>query len=297
LTNADLEARIDTNDQWIVERTGIRERRIAAAGETTASLAAAAGAGAIKDAGLTPDDIGLLVLATTTPDQKLPATSSMVQDLLGLRCGALDVNAACAGWVYALGMTAALIETGRADNVLVVGAEVLSRMVDPADRSTSILFGDGAGAAVVARAEGDVGLLSWDTGCDGSLVSILEVQAGDEHMRMDGPEVFRRAVRVLVDSGARAMAEAGVTAAEVDVFVPHQANVRIISAAADRLGIPMERTIVNLDRYGNTSAASVPLALHEASEQGRLGNGDVVLLSGFGAGMTWASSVLRWRAW
>ncbi|HVF74520.1 MAG TPA: beta-ketoacyl-ACP synthase III [Acidimicrobiales bacterium] len=292
LTNADLEARVDTNDQWIVDRTGIRERRVAGPDDSTASLAAAAGAAAVKDAGLTPDDIGLLVLATTTPDQKLPATSSAVQDLLGLRCGAFDLTAACSGWVYGLGVAASLVETGRADNVLVVGAEVLSRIVDPADRGTSILFGDGAGAGVVARREGEAGLLSWDTGCDGSLASILEVPLGEQHMHMDGPEVFRRAVRALVDSANKALAQAGVTAADIDVFVPHQANTRIISAAADRLGIPMDRAVLNIERYGNTSAASIPLALAEAD----LADGDLVLLSGFGAGMTWASAVLRWRA-
>lgn len=296
LTNADLEARgLDTNDSWITERTGIRERRVAGPDDTTASLAAAAGASAIKDAGLTPDDIGLLVLATTTPDQSLPATSATVQDVLGVRCGALDLSAACAGFVYALGMVASVVEAGRADNVLIIGAEVLSRIVDPQDRSTTILFGDGAGAAVVGRVEGTAaGLMSWNAGCDGSAAAILEVPAGGQFMQMDGPEVFRRAVRVLVDSGSAALVEAGVDADDVALLVPHQANVRIISAAADRLGIPMDRVMVNLDRYGNTSAASIPLALHEAVEAGRVHDGDLVLLSGFGAGMTWASALVRW---
>jgi 3-oxoacyl-[acyl-carrier-protein] synthase-3 len=291
LTNAET---VDTTDQWIVERTGIRERRVAQAGETTASLAAAAATEALKDSGLTPDDIGLLVLATTTPDQALPATAPRVQEALGLRCGAVDLNAACAGFVYSLGTAAALIETGRVEHALVVGAEVLSRITDPTDRGTAILFGDGAGACVLSRTEGDRGLLSWDVGSDGSLTPLLEVPVGEQFMKMDGPEVFRRAVRILVESAGNALAGAGVAAEDVAVLVPHQANVRIIQAAADRLGIPMERVVMNLDRYGNTSAASIPLALAEASEEGRLADGDLVLLSGFGAGMTWASAVLRW---
>ena len=295
LTNRDLERRgLDTDDEWIVERTGIRERRTAGPHETTAALATAAGASAIKDAGLTPDDIGFVVLATTTPDQVLPSTSTAVQDALGVRCGAIDVSAACAGFVYALGMAASLVEAGRVDNVLVVGAETLTRIVDPMDRGTAILFGDGAGAVVLARAETGAGLLSWDTGCDGSLTSLLEVPVGESYMHMDGPEVFRKAVRVVVESGAAALAAAGVGADDIALFVPHQANVRIISAACDRLGIPLERAFVNIDRYGNTSAASVPLALHEAVESGRVADGDLVLLSGFGAGMAWASAVLRW---
>jgi 3-oxoacyl-[acyl-carrier-protein] synthase-3 len=296
LTNADLEARgLDTSDSWIADRTGIRERRLAGPDDTTASLAAAAGASAIKNSGLTPDDIGLVVLATTTPDQCLPATSASVQDMLGVRCGALDLSAACAGFVYALGTVASLVEAGRADNVLIIGAEVLSRIVDPQDRNTSILFGDGAGAAVVGRVHGTAaGLLSWNAGCDGSVAAILEVPAGEQFMQMDGPEVFRRAVRVLVESGSAALDEAGVHADDISLLVPHQANVRIISAAADRLGIAMDRVMVNLDRYGNTSAASIPLALNEAVGAGRVRGGDLVLLSGFGAGMTWASAVVRW---
>ena len=294
LTNADLEARVDTSDRWIVERTGIRERRIAGPEDSTASLAIAAGGAAMKDAGLTPDDIDLLVLATTTPDQVLPATSAYVQDGLGLRGGAFDLGAACSGFVYSLGVAAALVETGRADHALVVGSEILSRIVDPDDRTTCVLFGDGAGAVVLSRSEGDGGLLAWDAGCDGSAAALLEVPPDERYLQMDGPEVFRRAVRVLVDSAMQVLARAGVRPQDVDVFVPHQANIRIISAACDRLGIPMERTVVNIEQYGNTSAASVPLALHDAVEAGRIDDGDLVLVSGFGAGMTWASAVLRW---
>lgn len=294
LTNADLEVRMETSDQWIVERTGIRERRVAAPGETTASLAAAAAAAALKSSGLTPDDIGLLVLATTTPDQVMPATAPRVQEALGLRCGAVDLNAACAGFVYSLGTAAALIETGRIAHALVVGAEILTRITDPTDRGTAILFGDGAGACVLSRGEGTSGLLSWDVGSDGSLTPLLEIPTGEPFMRMDGPEVFRRAVRIIVESATNALAKAGATAGDVALLVPHQANLRIIQAAVDRLGIPMERVVLNLDRYGNTSAASIPIALAEADEAGRIADGDLVLLSGFGAGMTWASAVLRW---
>ena len=293
VTNADLEARVDTTDAWIVERTGIRERRLSGPDDSTASLAIGAGAAAIKDAGITPDEVDLLLLATCTADQQLPATSAAVQDALGLRCGAVDMNAVCSGFVYALVTAASMIEAGRIRTALVVGAETLSRIVDPDDRGTVILFGDGAGACVLTA--GDTGgLLAFDLGCDGSLAHILEVRAGEPYMRMEGGEVFRRAVRVVVQSAEAALEQSGLTAADVDVFVPHQANARIVSAAGDRLGIAADRTVLNLDRYGNTSAASIPIALAEAAEAGRLHTGDVVLLSGFGAGMTWASAVLIW---
>jgi 3-oxoacyl-[acyl-carrier-protein] synthase-3 len=295
VTNADLEARLDTSDAWIVERSGIRERRLAAPEETTAVLASAAGAAAVKEAGLTPSDVGVLVLATTTPDQVMPATSARVHDALGLAGGALDVNAACAGFVYALVTAAALVEAGRVEHALVVGADLMTRITDPEDRGTAVLFGDGAGAVVLsAGTDVEAGLLSWELGCDGSLAELLEVPSAGPYMRMDGKEVFRRAVRVVVDSAAAALTKAGLAPSDVDVFVPHQANARIVAAAADRLGIPIERTVVNIDRYGNTSAASVPIALSEAVDGDRVHAGDVVLLSGFGAGMTWGSAVLRW---
>ncbi len=292
LTNTDLERMLDTTDTWIVERTGIRERRVASPSDTAVTLGAAAGAAAIKDAGLTPGDIGLVLVATCTAPQVLPSAASLVQELLGLRCGALDVGAACAGFVY--GLVAAAGMAGD-QPVLLIGAETLTRITDPDDRGTRILFGDGAGAAVLGRPlDPTAGLLAWDLGCDGSAAPLLEVPVGDRYMRMEGGEVFRRAVRIVVESAAMALERAGLTPADVDVFVPHQANVRIIEAACSRLRIPMERAVVNLDRYGNTSAASVPIAMTEASEQGRLHKGDIVLLSGFGAGMTWASAVLRW---
>jgi 3-oxoacyl-[acyl-carrier-protein] synthase III len=307
LTNHDWAERVETSDEWIVERTGIRERRVAGPGETTATLAVEAGGAAIKRADLSPADIGACVVATCTPDQPIPFTGAFVQDGLGLRCGAFDLDAACSGFVYAIVVGASLLSTAGLDAVLVVGSETLLRVADWSDRSTAVLFGDGAGAVVLTPST-DYGLLAWDFGCDGSAAHLLSiaaggsklptsaetVAAGQHYLRMEGQEVFRRAVRAIVDSAAGTMAEAGVTAADIALFVPHQANSRIIDAASSRLGIPPERTLVNIDRYGNTSAASVPIALAEAAEAGRLAPGDVVLLSGFGAGMSWASALVRW---
>jgi 3-oxoacyl-[acyl-carrier-protein] synthase III len=309
VTNADLEARVETTDAWIVERTGIRERRFAGSDETTASLAIAAGADAIKGSGLTPDAIDLLIVATATPEQPIPHTGAFVGDALGLRCGSFDLAAGCAGFVYGLVAGASMIGSGGARHALVIGAETLSRIVDPHDRATCILFGDGAAATVLSVSpEHGPGLLTWDLGCDGSAAGLLEVPAGGSRrptsaatvaagghtIKMAGQEVFRRAVRCVVDSAFLTLTRAGVASSDVDWFVPHQANVRIIDAAVQRLGIPRERTVVNLDRYGNTSAASIPLALAEAADDGRLREGQLVLLSGFGAGMTWASALVRW---
>lgn len=294
LTNADLEARIDTSDEWIVARTGIRERRVAPPSETSGSLAVAASASAIKDAGLVPDDVSLLVMATTTPDQLLPQTSALVHEGLGLRCGAFDVGAACAGFVHALVVGATLLEAGDLDAVVVVGSETLTRIVDPDDRGTVPLFGDGAAAVVLRPAAPGYGMQAWDLGCDGSASGILAIPPGEQFIKMEGQEVFRRAVRAVIASADNALRAAGCTAADVDLFVPHQANARIISMAANRLGIASEKTMVNVEHYGNTSAASVPIALAEANENGRVHDGDLVLLSGFGAGMAWASAVMRW---
>jgi 3-oxoacyl-[acyl-carrier-protein] synthase-3 len=289
VTNAELEARLDTSDRWITERTGIRERRI---GGTTGELAAAAARQALTAAGATPASVDLLVVATSTPDQQLPATASTVQEALGLRCGAFDVNAACSGFVYALVAGAGMSMVG-ARRVLVVGADVMSRVTDQDDRSTAVLFGDGAGAVVLDAVEGPGQLLGWDLGSDGSLRHLLQADVGG-YVRMEGKEVFRRAVRVMVDSSQMALSRAGLTIDDVDLLVPHQANTRIITAACERLGIPVERAAMVLHRTGNTSAASIPLALGDAVDAGRVSKGDVVLLVGFGAGMTWASAVLRW---
>jgi 3-oxoacyl-[acyl-carrier-protein] synthase-3 len=289
VTNADFASRLDTTDQWIIERTGIRERRF---GGSTGSLAVEAGQRAIDVAGVDPASIGVVVLATTTPDQQMPATASYVQDALGCGGGAMDLNAACSGFVYAMVAGAGLCEMGAA-RVLVIGSDVMSRITDQDDRGTAILFGDGAGAVVLDRVDGPGRLLGWDLGSDGSLRHLLSCDAGG-YTQMNGKEVFRQAVRVMVDSCTKALSRSGRTAADVTLLVPHQANTRIVSAACDRLGIPIERTALVLERTGNTSAGSVPLALADAADNGRLADGDLVLLCGFGAGMTWASTVLQW---
>jgi 3-oxoacyl-[acyl-carrier-protein] synthase-3 len=309
LTNADLEQLVDTSDQWIIERTGIHERRIAPPGESTATLAVEAGAAAIKHAGLTPDAIDLLIVATASPEKLIPHTGAFVGDGLGVHCGSFDLNAGCAGFVYELVTGAALLTAGNLDHVLLIGAETLSRVTDPTDRGTCILFGDGAASMVLSSSPDEgPGLLAWDLGCDGSAAGLLEIPAGgsrrptsaetvanrEHYLRMNGQEVFRRAVRIVVESASNALDRAGIGVDDVTWFAPHQANVRIIDAAGNRLGIPAERTLVNIDRYGNTSAASIPLVLAEAADDGRLQPGDLVLLSGFGAGLTWGSALLRW---
>ena len=289
VTNDDLSLRMDTSDAWIVERTGIRERRI---GGTTSELAIEAGRRALERAGRRPDEIDAVILATTTPDGIVPGTSATVQHGIGVPGGAFDVNAACSGFVYALSVAHGLIAIG-AERLLVIGAETLSRITDWDDRSVAILVGDGAGAVVLEATDGPGQLLSWNLGADGSLKHLLKCDHGG-YLYMDGKEVFRKAVRVVVESAEQAIAEAGLTPADIDLMIPHQANLRIISAACQRLGIPEEKAVVVIDRYGNTSSASIPLALDDALTTGRLEPGMHVLLTGFGGGMTWASAVLRW---
>lgn len=289
VTNADLATRLDTSDEWIVERTGIRERRI---GGTTCELAVEAGRRAISDAGISAAEIDLLVLATTTPDQMVPATSARAHHALGLSGGAFDVNAACSGFVYALVAAHSMLTLGH-QKVLVVGADTLSRITDQDDRGTVVLFADGAGAVVLEQVEGHELLLGADLGVDGSQTGILYCDHGG-YIYMEGREVYRRAVRATVDSSLRAMKRAGVQGSDIALFVPHQANLRIVEGVVERIGIDIERSALCLDRTGNTSSGSIPLALAEAVEEGRLADGDLVLLSGFGAGMTWASAVIRW---
>jgi 3-oxoacyl-[acyl-carrier-protein] synthase-3 len=289
LTNNDLAARLDTSDEWIVERTGIKQRHI---GGTTSGLAILAGNDALSRAGLRPEDIDLLILATTTPDRIVPGTSAAVQNGIGTTGGAFDINAACSGFVYALVTAHALVGAG-AQRVLVIGSETLSRITDWDDRKLAILVGDGAGAVVLEATDGPSQLLGWDLGADGSAGHLLACEHGG-YLTMDGKEIFRRAVRVVVDSSIAALGKAGLDPSDVDLFIPHQANGRIITAAGERLGIPEDRWVVTIDRYGNTSSASIPLALADALESGRLHDGATVLLSGFGGGMTWASAVLRW---
>jgi 3-oxoacyl-[acyl-carrier-protein] synthase-3 len=289
VTNEDLSATLDTSDAWITERTGIRQRHI---GGTTSELAIAAGRRALERAGRAPGEIDLLVLATTTPDAVVPGTSATVQDALGTGGGAFDLNAACSGFVYALVAAHGMVLAG-ARRVLVIGSDTLSRITDWDDRSLAVIVGDGAGAVVLEATDGPGELLSWDLGADGSLRHLLKCDTGG-YLFMNGREIFRHAVRAVVDSSLAALGRAGMEPSDVDVFVPHQANARIISAARERLGIPAERCVVTIDRYGNTSSASVPLALADALETGLLQPGARVLMSGFGGGMTWASAVLRW---
>jgi 3-oxoacyl-[acyl-carrier-protein] synthase III len=292
VTNTDLEATLDTSDSWIVERTGIRERRV---GGTTAGLAVEAGRAALDRAGVDPATVDLVIVATCTPDDHLPATASVVQHELGTVGGAMDLGAACSGFVYGLVAAEGQLRMGTR-RVLLIGSETLSRIIDWDDRNTAVLFGDGAGAVLLEAAPGGEaggGLLGWDLGNDGSLRHILWAESGGT-IQMDGPEVFRRAVRIVVESALRALEHAGISAAEVALFVPHQANQRIVDAACARLGIPIEQTVSILDRTGNTSAASIPMALAEAADAGRIAAGDPVLMVGFGAGMSWASAVVEW---
>lgn len=291
VTNDDLSARLDTSDQWITERTGIRERRV---GGTTSGLAIEAGRQVLERAGLEPSDIDAVVLATTTGDAMVPGTATTVQAGLGTTGGAFDINAACSGFVYGLVVGAGLISAG-AGRVLLIGSDTLSRITDWDDRSLAVLVGDGAGAVVLEPVDGPGNLLSWNLNSDGSSRHLLMCEHGG-YLSMDGKEIFRKAVRLVVESAERALADAGLTAADVDFLVPHQANLRIIQAVCQRLGISEDRTAVVIDRYGNTSSASIPLALDDALVNGRVAAGDHVLFTGFGGGMTWASAVLRWGA-
>jgi 3-oxoacyl-[acyl-carrier-protein] synthase-3 len=290
VTNFDLEAQgLETTDQWIRERTGIVERRV---GGSTAELSIEAGRKAIEMSGVDPATIDVVILATTTPDQTVPATAPSVQNELGLRCGAFDINAACSGFMYGHVMAHGLLAMGMR-RALVIGTDTLSRITDPTDRNTAILFADGSGAVVLEAVDGPGELLGWDIDADGSARKYLDCDVGG-YIHMDGKEVFRRAVRIMVDSGQKSMAAAGITADEVALVVPHQANIRIIEAACQRLGVPMDRAATVLHRTGNTSSASIPLALVDALDSNRVKKGDIVLMVGFGAGMTAASAVLRW---
>jgi 3-oxoacyl-[acyl-carrier-protein] synthase-3 len=289
LTNKDLEEMFDTSDEWITERTGIRERHV---GGTTTGLSIESGRKALEMSGIALDAVDALVLATTTPDRVVPASAPGVASELGLRCGAFDINAACSGFTYGLVMAHGLIAMG-ARNVLCIGTDSLARITDWTDRNTAILFADGSGAVMLQACDGPGQLLGWDLDADGTAERFLYAEVGGL-IQMEGKEVFRRAVRIMVDSAQKSMKAAGVTADEIALVVPHQANIRIISAACERLGVPMERTATVLHYTGNTSSASIPLALCAAIDDGKVSDGDLVLLVGFGAGMTAASAVLRW---
>ncbi|MGH9176488.1 MAG: beta-ketoacyl-ACP synthase III [Vicinamibacterales bacterium] len=308
LSNHDLASMVDTTDEWIVSRTGIRERRIVAPNETATSMSVTAGHAACEKAGVDPVDLDLIVVGTFTPDQYMPSVASLVQDALGARrAGAFDVNAACSGFVYALAVGSQFIETGVYSKVLVIGTDIASRFLDFTDRGTCILFGDGSGAVVLQPSDAEEGLLSLVLGSDGSaghhltlgdnttLAGMNGARTVDRpFMKMNGPEVFRFAVKVMGEAAAEAVLKAGLTFGDVDLLVPHQANLRIIDSAAKRLELPRDRVWVNVDRYGNTSSASVPISLVEAVEAGAIRDGMNVVVVAFGGGLTWAAGVLRW---
>ena len=308
VTNAELETMVETSDEWIRTRTGIRERRVAAADMGAADMGAAAGRIALERAGLGADEVDMILVSTATPDRLLPSTACDIQALLGAsNAGAYDFATACSGFVYGLSMAEGHIAAGHARNVLVICSEKMSSIVDWTDRTTCVLFGDGAGAAVVQPAEDGRGILSTYVKSDGTLADLLYRPSGgarfpidvavlDErshYVKMAGPEVFKAAVRSMCDAAERAMQRAGVTSDQIDLLVPHQANLRIIDSTARYAGIPPEKVFINVDRYGNMSSASVPVALDEAREQGRIGEGSLVLMVAFGAGFTWGASVVR----
>lgn len=309
MTNRDLEEMVDTSDEWIRDRTGIRERRIADDGTMASDMAAAAAACAMTRAGVHPGEVDILIVSTATPDRWLPSTACDVQARLNAQNAvAFDLMAACSGWLYGLTVAEGYILAGRGEIALVVATEKMSNIVDWTDRATCVLFGDGAGAAVVRRSQGDRGILSCHHRSDGRLAEALYrpaggtaqpltprvVEAGGHFVHMSGREVFKSAVRSMSEASDLALQQAGLTGEDVDLMVPHQANIRIIKATAKYTGIPMEKVFVNLDRYGNMSSASIPVALDEASEQGLLSEGDIVLSAAFGAGLTWSAMTFRW---
>lgn len=308
VTNDDLSRQMDTSDEWIRTRTGIRERRLSAEGDTTAGMAAAAARAALADAGLQPSDIDLLIVATMTPDLPMPATACLVQTELGLsdHAACMDVNAACTGFVYALDTAWAMLDSGRYKRALVIGAEKLSTVLDWNDRTTCVLFGDGAGAVVLGPVPADApgsGLIAAKLGAIPGTAALLSIPGGGSSpvtaeaarcISMKGKEVFKLAVRAMDEVARDLLAENGYGADQVSVVVPHQANLRIIDAIRDYLELPAERFFVNVDRYGNTSAASIPLALDEARRSGRIKRGDLVLLVAFGAGLTYGGALVRW---
>ncbi|MGC8667033.1 MAG: beta-ketoacyl-ACP synthase III [Chthonomonadales bacterium] len=310
LTNADLERMVDTSDEWIVTRTGIRERRIAGPEDSAATLGEAAARQALDDAGITPEDLDLIICATTTGDYLFPATACLIQHGLGAsKAAAFDLSAACAGFVFALENASLFVRTGRCRYALVIGADTLTRFVNWKDRSTCVLFGDGAAAAVVGPCAEDEGILATALGTDGSGAEQIYIPAGGARRPVDctvlaqklntiamrGAEVFKFAVKIMGEAALEALQLAGLEPEQVDLFIPHQANIRIIDAAAKRMGLPPEKVFVNVERYGNTSAASIGIALREALDRGLVRRGSVLVFVGFGAGLTWGANVLRWN--
>jgi 3-oxoacyl-[acyl-carrier-protein] synthase III len=308
LTNTDLEQMVATSDEWVRERTGICERRIAATGEACSDLAVQAGKRALAAAGVAATDLDMILVATCTGDFPLPATACLVQHQLGAtKAGACDISAACCGFVYALSVADAYVKTGMR-HVLVIGSEVMSAITDWTDRNTCVLFGDGAGAVVLSASNGERGTLSTDLRSDGTLCELIMVPGGGSrtppsekviterlhYIKMKGNETFKVAVRTLEEIARATLSSNHVRVEDLDLYVPHQANVRILKAVMERLGLPIEKVLLNLDRYGNTSAASIPIALDEAVREGRIKEGSLVMLGAFGAGLTWASAMIRW---
>jgi 3-oxoacyl-[acyl-carrier-protein] synthase-3 len=304
LTNHDLERMVATSDQWIVARTGIQERRIVSATDSLGDLATIAAGQALADAGLVATDLDLIVFTTSSPDTSFPSCASQLAQRLGVAAPALDIMAACSGFLYGLSIADRYISSQAARHVLVVGAETLSRIVDYTDRGTCVVFGDGAGAAVVGPATDGGGILSCVWGADGAGAELIYVGPGSRQpegpgrpaIRMEGRKVFRFATEILCQASEQALARAGLSLADVSLIIPHQANARILEAAGKRLGLPAEKLFINIGRYGNTSTATIPLALREALEAGRIHQGDVLVLVGFGAGLTWGACVVRWDA-
>lgn len=309
ITNQDLEKIVNTSDEWITSRTGIRERRIVNDEQATSDLSTIAAKRALEDAGLNAEEIDLIIVATITPDMSFPSTACIVQNNIGaVRGAAFDLEAACSGFLYALNVANQFVATGFYKNILVIGAECLSRITNWKDRRTCILFGDGAGAAVVSRVEEGYGFLSHYMGADGNGGDSLNLKAGGSrlpasmatieqelhYIHMDGSEVFKFAVRIMASAAEEAIKRAGITKEQIDSLIPHQANIRIIKGAAKRLNLGMDKIFVNLDHYGNMSDASIPVALDEAVRSGKIRKGDNVCMVGFGGGLTWASNVLKW---
>jgi 3-oxoacyl-[acyl-carrier-protein] synthase-3 len=310
LTNADLERMVDTSDEWITTRTGIKQRRIASEGEYTSTFAVQASLRALEMAGITADKLDLIILGTVTPDFPFPATACIVQKELGaVNAAVFDVSAACSGFIYGLSIAEKYIRSGVAQNILVIGAEVLSRVVDWSDRNTCILFGDGAGAAILQPSVDDTGILSthifsngnyWDNlyqpGC-GNRNPATTLSTIDErlfYIKMDGNDVFKHAVRAMEEAAFAALSSNGLATTDISLFIPHQANRRIIDATSKRLGVPADKVFVNIHNYGNTSSASIPISLDEANRAGRLKSGDIVLLDAFGGGFSYGSALIRW---
>ena len=309
MDNTPLTEHFGVEPDWIVEKTGIRERRVAAPGESTASLATNAAWAALDSAGLTASDIDLIALATTTPEQPIPHTAAFVGGELGTACASFDLNTACSGFVYGLVSTGAMLNSGPTGRALLIGAETFSRVLNPEHRGTAVIFGDGAGAVVMTRdPDADSGLLSCDLGCEGTLTDLVGIRAGgsrrpstaealeahDHQLHMSGRAIFEFAVRTIVESIDVTLARASVDLSQVKLFVPHQANLRIIEAVGEKLNLESDKMVLNIDRLGNTAAASIPIGLAEAASSGRLRHGDLVLLSSVGAGMTWGSALIRW---